>query len=184
MNIVLIGYRCCGKSSTGKRIAEKLGRGFIDTDLLIVKRAGCNIDEMVSMHGWKYFREIEKAVIKEVSSGDNLVIATGGGAVTDAVNIENLRANGFIVWLNADADIIKNRMNGDASSAENRPSLTGRDPSDEIKKVLEQREELYRNASDLEIDTGKININDTADMIIDKAEKLVKKREQKREIRK
>ena len=68
---------------------------------------------------------MEKAVIKEVSVQDNLVIATGGGVVTDETNITHLKANGFIVWLDADIDTIKKRLKGDNSSAENRPSLTG-----------------------------------------------------------
>jgi shikimate kinase len=171
MNIVLIGYRCCGKTSVGRLISTKLGREFIDTDELIIEKTGCSIDEIVSNHGWAYFREIEKSIIKEVSSMDNLVIATGGGVVTGEENIDSLKNNGFIIWLNADIDIIKNRLNEDRNSADNRPSLTGDDPSDEIKNVLEQRKPLYRLSSDIAVDTGQLNINEMADLIIEEIDK-------------
>jgi shikimate kinase len=166
MNIVLIGYRCCGKTSVGKLIAEKLGRGFVDTDALIIEKAGLGINEMVKEKGWQYFREIEKEVIKEISEQDNLVIATGGGVITDATNIANLKANGIVVWLDADIDTIKNRLKGDNTSIENRPSLTGINPGDEIREVMEKRGPLYRDACDIKFDTGKMDINDVADMII------------------
>ena len=91
MNIVLIGYRCCGKTSAGRSIAESLGREFIDTDEMIIEKAGCSIDEIVSGHGWEYFRRLENDIIKSVSSMENMVIATGGGVVTDAETLRILR---------------------------------------------------------------------------------------------
>ena len=172
MNIVLIGYRCCGKSSVGKRIAEKLGRRFIDSDDLIIEKAGLSINEMVKEKGWPYFRALEKEVIKEISAEDNLVIATGGGVITDETNIINLKANGFIVWLDADIETIKKRLKGDNASIENRPSLTGDNPVDEIREVMEKRRPVYRQACNISIDTDKMNINDVADMIIYKLKKL------------
>ncbi len=166
MNIVLIGYRCCGKTSIGKIIAERLDKKFVDTDELIIDKAGCSIDRIVSNHGWQSFRNIEAEIIKEVSALDNLVIATGGGAVIQEDNISNLKRNGFVVWLYANIDIIRKRLIEDTVSNENRPSLTGDEPSDEIKAVLEEREALYKGASDVAIDTGKLNINEVADVII------------------
>jgi len=115
MNIVLIGYRCTGKTSVGRLIAHKLGRRFVDTDDLITEKSGCSINEMVKEKGWPYFRDMEKAVIKEVSAQDNLVIATGGGAVTSDINMENLKANGFIVWLDADINTVKRRLKGEVN---------------------------------------------------------------------
>ena len=171
MNIVLIGYRCCGKTSAGRSIAESLGREFIDTDEMIIEKAGCSIDEIVSGHGWEYFRKLEKDIIKNVSSMENMVIATGGGVVTDAENLKNLKANGFVVWLYADTNAIKKRLNEDKRSAANRPSLTGGSPSDEIKKVLEQRNPLYKNAGDMAVDTTQLSINEVADMIVEKVRK-------------
>ena len=167
MNIVLIGYRCCGKTSTGKVLAERLDKKFVDTDELIIDKAGCSIERIVSNHGWQSFRNIEAEIVKEVSALDNLVIATGGGAVIQEDNISNLKRNGFVVWLYADIDIIRKRLIEDTVSDENRPSLTGDEPSDEIKAVLGEREPLYKGASDVAIDTGKSNINEVADVIIE-----------------
>lgn len=173
MNIVIIGYRCCGKTSVGKLISEKLGKEFIDTDELIIEKAGCSIDEIVSNNGWDYFREIEKGIIREVSFMENLVIATGGGIVMSEENVDNLKNNGFIVWLYADTAVIKKRLIEDDISAENRPSLTGDGPSDEIRKVLKQRGPLYKRASDFSVDTSQLSINEVADIIFEKVgEKL------------
>jgi len=176
MNIVLIGYRCCGKTSTGQLIAERLDKKFVDTDALIIEKAGFSIDKIVSHHGWRYFRDIEAAVVKEVSSSESLVIATGGGVIMNEENAINLKKNGIVVWLYADVDIIKKRLEKDTTSDENRPSLTGDDPTDEIKKVLEQRESLYRDASDIAVDTSQLNINDAAGIIIDNLDEIVEKK--------
>lgn len=171
MNIVLIGYRCCGKTSAGRLVAEKLDRHFIDTDEMIIKKAGCSIDEIVSNKGWHHFREIEKDVIKDVSSMGNLVIATGGGVVVNEENIQNLRSNGFIIWLYADIPTISKRLNEDIKTSANRPSLTGDNPSDEIKKVLEQRNPLYKDASDIAVDTTHTSVKEVADLIVEKMNK-------------
>jgi shikimate kinase len=172
MNIVLIGYRCSGKTSVGKKVAHKLGRRFVDTDELIIEKSGCSINEIVKEKGWPYFRDMEKAVIKEVSEQDSLVIATGGGAVINDINMENLKVNGIIFWLDADIDTIKKRLERDNRSTENRPSLTGNNPVDEISEVMEKRMPLYSNACNMKIDTSKMNINDAADMIIYKIKTL------------
>lgn len=168
MNIVLTGYRCCGKTSTGKVIAQKLGMDFMDTDEIIVEKSGSSIDKIVSVSGWEYFRKIEAETVKGLSSCDNIVISTGGGVVTNNENIVNLKKNGFIVWLYAGIDIIKKRLAGDINTDINRPSLTGINPVDEIITVLEQREPLYRTAGDISVDTGRYDICRTADIIIDK----------------
>lgn len=171
MNIVLIGYRCCGKTSTGEYIAEKLNRIFIDTDDLIKEKAGISIDDMVSRYGWEHFRELERDVIREVSSNDNLVIATGGGVVTERENVENLKKSGLIIWLYTDIETIRERMRKDAGTGDNRPSLTGEDSLDEIERVMEERRPLYESATDLKVDTGSMGISEVGKLIIEAAEK-------------
>ena len=107
MNIVLIGYRCSGKTAVGKIVARELGRNFLDMDALIEENAGCSIETIISRKGWDHFREIEKRLVEEVSRKDNLIIATGGGVVVDEGNVKNLRKNGWIVWLNGKAEVLK-----------------------------------------------------------------------------
>jgi shikimate kinase len=176
MNIVLIGYRCSGKTNSGKIVAEKMGRGFMDADSMIEERVGCTIEEIANMEGWERFRGLEKELIKELSRMDNLVIATGGGAVIDEENVINLKKNGFVVWLKAGIDIIKERMEKDELSGISRPSLMGEDPVEEIRKVLEIREPLYRKAMDFELDTSHLSILEAADLIMKKASMELAKR--------
>ncbi|MEE8184806.1 MAG: shikimate kinase [Thermodesulfobacteriota bacterium] len=78
-NIIITGFMGTGKTSVGRSLARDLGIDFIDTDKIIADRVKRPINEIFSRYGESYFREIEKTVIKEVSSKSNLVIATGGG---------------------------------------------------------------------------------------------------------
>ena len=83
MNIVIIGYRCTGKTTAGKILAEELDWDFVDTDHLITLRERSDIEGIISAKGWEYFRLLEKMVIHELSEKNRIVIATGGGVVMD-----------------------------------------------------------------------------------------------------
>jgi shikimate kinase len=169
MNIVLIGYRCSGKTSSGKIVARKMKRDFKDIDVVVEERAGRGIEELVAVEGWGYFRSLEKDIIREVSDLDNLVIATGGGAVTDGENVRNLKRNGFVIWLKADINTLKERMKKEQESGVLRPSLTGKDPVEEVKAVLDLRNPLYEAAGDLVIETDDISAEEIAECIIREA---------------
>ena len=78
MNIVLIGYRCSGKTTVGNIIASHLGREFMDTDNLIMEETACPIDRIIQRRGWDYFRRLESRIIKRVARNRHAVIATGG----------------------------------------------------------------------------------------------------------
>jgi len=166
MNIVLIGYRCCGKTEVGKILARELQRGFLDTDSLIERNTGCSIEMIISRHGWDHFREIEKRLVEEISAGDNLVIATGGGVVMDKENVKNLKENGWIVWLKGKSEVLKTRMDNEQKSNKIRPSLTGADPLEEIKQVVEARTPLYEQAANLVVDTTTLSLMEVASTII------------------
>jgi shikimate kinase len=166
MNIVLIGYRCSGKTEVGKILASELGRDFFDTDSLIEKNMGCSIESIVSSRGWDHLREIEKGVIREVSGKDNLVVATGGGVVMDRENVEELKRNGWIVWLNGTAAAFKKRMDRDQRSGKMRPSLTGEAPLEEIDRVLTVRTPFYEEAYDRVVDTSALSVGQVAGRVI------------------
>ena len=136
MNIVLIGYRCSGKTVVGKIVSKELGRDFFDTDALIEEKAGCSIDTLVCEKGWAHFRDMEKRVIEALSMADNLVIATGGGIVVNAENLRNLKKNGWMVWLYGTPEVLKARMDKDQKAGKLRPCISGTDPSDEIVQIL------------------------------------------------
>ena len=166
MNIVLVGYRCSGKTTVGEILASELGRDFLDTDIMIEQKAGCSIETITSRDGWDHFRSLEKELIEEVSERDNLVIATGGGVVMDGDNVKNLKRNGLMVWLKGDAQVIKERMDKDQKSGKLRPSLTGSDPLEEIKGLLHIRNPLYQQAGNIMVDTAALSIREVADHIM------------------
>ncbi len=154
MNIYLVGYRCTGKSSVGRRLAAQLGQSFVDTDSLVVEQAGQEIATVVATNGWEHFRRLEQACLLDVAQQHHQVVATGGGIVLDAHNVQTMKASGVVVWLTADPDIIRQRMRTDIHSENQRPALTGDSAIDEIERVMEERRPLYQAASDMAIDTG------------------------------
>lgn len=166
MNLVLIGYRCSGKTTVGKLIARKLDRDFMDTDLLIEKDAGCSIETIVSQYGWDHFRQLEKEKVKEVAMHDNLIIATGGGVVKDRDNVTNLKRNGLVIWLKGKAEVLRDRMILEQNSGRLRPSLISADPLDEIEHVLRERTPLYELAGNITVEVDNRSIREAADQIL------------------
>ena len=106
-NLVLIGMSGGGKTSLGRKAAEKLGKTFVDTDEEILKRIGMPIADFFAKEGEPAFRKIETEVLHELSSQNNLVISTGGGIVKNPLNVDYLKRNGRIIWLNRNAELLQ-----------------------------------------------------------------------------
>jgi starch synthase len=154
-NIVLTGFRATGKTSVGRVLADKIGYMFIDTDILLCKRLGATVAEIVNQHGWAFFRREERRVLEEMAvTTDQAVIATGGGAIEHSASWQQLRQNSYVVWLDADIDTIASRLQNDPQSAGQRPSLTGAAPIKEIVALLTKRRPLYRAGADLRVETS------------------------------
>jgi shikimate kinase len=153
MNIVLIGYRCSGKTRVARLLAGDLKRNFLDTDLLIEAKTGIPIPSYVSRYGWRDLRRVEREVVEAVALEDNSVIATGGGVVTDPENVINLRRNGWVVWLSAGAAVIRERMTQARQQGYLRPPLSGSDPLEEVDSILRERRPAYEQASDWTVST-------------------------------
>ena len=153
MNIVLVGYRCSGKTVVGRILARELARSFVDTDAAIEENTGTSIASLIAERGWAHFRDIEKAFVRNLSGKDNLVVATGGGVVLDKENIGRLKKKGWVVWLHGRPEVLKERMARDMESGRLRPSLSGSDPLKEVDKVLEERSGLYEQAGDYVVNT-------------------------------
>jgi shikimate kinase len=165
MNIILIGYRCAGKTVVGKRLADRLGMRFVDTDDLIESKEG-QISDIVKSRGWDYFRAIEKRIVEEISQEDNLVIALGGGAVLDPDNLVNLERNGFIIWLKADRDVLRKRMNGDSRTFASRPTLTGKGTIEELEEMMSFRNPFYDKAAKIQFDTSVLDVKAVVENIL------------------
>jgi shikimate kinase len=177
MNIVLIGYRCCGKTTVGERLATLLGRDLVDTDRQIEEEAGRSVEAIVSESGWETFRALERELIERAARGKNLVIATGGGAIMDEKNVKNLKSDGWILWLKGEAEVIAARMKGAMKSGFRRPPLTGGDSVGEIERVLERRMPLYRMAAAHEIDTSELTRREVVASILEALPEEIKRSE-------
>jgi shikimate kinase len=151
MNIVLIGYRCSGKTRVGRLLAGDSGRTFLDTDRLIEEKTGIALNSYVSQNGWRDFRRVEREIVEAVALEDNSVIATGGGVVMDPENVTNLRRNGWLVWLAAGATVIRERMIQAQQQGDLRPPLSERDPLEEVDSILRERRPAYERVSDYQV---------------------------------
>jgi shikimate kinase len=165
MNIILIGYRGSGKSTVGSRLAARLQMKFVDTDDLIESKEG-HISDIVKSKGWDHFRRLEKSVIEEISKGNNLIIAPGGGTVLDADNVKALKRSGFIIWLKADQQILLKRIQKDQVSSTRRPTLTGKGILEEIEETISEREPFYEKASEIQIDTSALDVEAVVEDIL------------------
>ena len=151
--VILTGFRATGKSSVGKILAKRLGFAFFDMDKTIETQQGATIAEMVARGGWELFRSKEKELLQELAVKQNVVIATGGGAVMHEEAWAKLRDNGLSVWLTASPEVICKRLAEDSITDDQRPSLTDRGTMNEITMILKERQELYRQGSDLSLST-------------------------------
>lgn len=163
MSIVLIGYRGCGKSTVGRKLADRLWQSFVDTDDLVARKAGKSIREVFEQDGEKRFRELEAEAIKEVSQLHDHVIALGGGAVLRAENVKVLRDAGHkLVYLRCEPQELQRRIEADPETAATRPPLTEHGGGlEEIKKLLAEREPKYRAAMTAELDVTHLSPDET-----------------------
>jgi shikimate kinase len=160
-NIILTGFMGTGKSSVGKLLAQKTGYVYCDLDAVIVGQVGLSINDIFAKYGEAYFRELEADAIKQVSSADKQVVATGGGAVIRADNRKLLRKSGIIVNLEASVEEICTRLSNDSE----RPLLNDRKSVEKVTELLEQREQYYADA-DIRIDTNGKKVEDVVREIL------------------
>ena len=152
-NIALIGFRATGKTTVGKILAQKLGRSFVEMDQRLVSEAGRDIAAWVAQEGWDSFRRAESALLGVICLQKRLVVATGGGIILDPQNRETLRKDFFTAWLKAEPQTIRHRLSSDPRSPQMRPALSDLPILEEIEKLLYEREPLYSQVANIEIDT-------------------------------
>ncbi|MBE6429118.1 MAG: shikimate kinase [Planctomycetaceae bacterium] len=153
MIVSLIGYRATGKTTVARLLAEALNCRWIDSDREIERQAGKTIAEIFAEDGEPAFRNFEERIISELCLQEDLILATGGGAIMRENTRKILRQSGPVLWLTASAETILQRMSGDETTLTSRPSLTNLPPLEEIKRLLEVREPFYRDCATMEITT-------------------------------
>jgi len=142
LNLYLVGMMGAGKSATGRPLAEALGYRFVDADAVLEHAAGRTIAEIFASDGEDAFRELETAVLGQISGWHSLVVATGGGVVTRPANWGHLR-QGVVVWLDAPAPRLLERMQHDPTP---RPLLQDPDPAGRLEDLVNARLPLYSQA--------------------------------------
>jgi shikimate kinase len=166
MNLFLIGYRCTGKTTTGKAIAAAIDWSFVDADTMLVRECGKPIKEIVDTGGWEVFRRMERSTLKQICTEDRQVVATGGGVVLDKANIKAMKTSGMVIWLGATAETIQKRMLQDKNTGNFRPALTDKGRMQEIEDMLLKRNPYYESASDFSIHTDEVPVNEIRAIII------------------
>jgi len=154
MNLLLVGYRGTGKSTVGKLVASQLGMLFLDADEELERRAGRSIRDIFATGGEPVFRDLEERVIDDLLAGDNRVVALGGGAVLRPANRALFKTAGnCVVWLQASATLLHERIAADETTDGRRPNLTSVGGLTEIEQLLRVREPLYRECASFAVDT-------------------------------
>ncbi len=163
-NLYLVGYRGTGKSTVGRLLADALDRPFVDLDERIEADAGRNIAAIFVDEGEAGFRDRETAALR-AAAGMNSIVATGGGVVLREENRRVLKSTGFVVWLQAPAAILWERIRADTLTAARRPNLTSGGLA-EIVELLAVRERFYREVADAVVDAGAASPEAVTDAIL------------------
>jgi shikimate kinase len=162
-NIVLIGFMGCGKSSVGRRIAGNTGRRFVDTDELVTAKAGMSISRIFATHGEAHFRELESQALVEMEGESGMVLATGGGIILSEKNRAALRRVGTVVWLDADPDVLFERV----SRNKKRPLLQTENPRATFDALIAARRPIYEKAANVRVDSTSLPHDDAARIVVD-----------------
>lgn len=149
-HLVLVGMMGVGKSTVGRRVAERLDRPFVDSDEEIVARTGREVAEIFATDGEARFRELEAQVLSDLlGTPEPSVIAAAGGSILDASTRAALRARGTVVWMRAPVDVLVDRT----ARGTHRPALAT-DPRGTLQRMESDRSDLYAEVADVEVDSS------------------------------
>lgn len=150
-NLALFGMMGAGKSTVGRRVAERLGRRFADTDAEIERWTGRTIPELFDTHGEDGFRQLERKVVVELSRFHDLVLALGGGTVLRDDNVADLLLTGVLVELRTTPEVLVRRLHGEADG---RPLLADGDLATRVHDTYAARAERYADVADVHVDAS------------------------------
>ncbi|GJI96457.1 hypothetical protein RugamoR57_31750 [Duganella caerulea] len=165
-NVFLVGLMGAGKTTIGRILARKLGLRFIDSDHEIEARTGASIPWIFEIEGEQSFRRREADVIRELTAQQDLVLATGGGAILNADSRAYLQSRGTVIYLRATVNSILQRTAHD----KNRPLLQTADPRKKLEELMAVRDPLYMEIADIVIDTGRPNVQSMVQSILTQLE--------------
>lgn len=154
-NIVLIGMPSCGKSTIGELLSKKLKKQYVDIDLLIEEKINSSIKDYIDKNGEDSFRNIEEEVVKDISKLNNQIISCGGGVIKRKININNLKQNGKIYFIDRSLELLTPTATRPLSNDLNK-----------LKKLYEERYPIYLDDSDYHIDNNQ-EIEDAVNKIIE-----------------
>lgn len=160
-HILLVGLPGSGKTTVGRLVAERLGTGFIDSDLIIVRKMQMPITRIFAIHGEARFREIERETMAHALEGPPSVLAPGGGWAAQPGQLEQARANSYVVYLKTLAMTAAKRVGSDTT----RPMMVGEDPVEHMRDLLKEREPAYMKA-DAEIKNDVKTAEAAADEVV------------------
>ena len=160
--LALVGLPGSGKSTVGRQLARRLAIPFFDSDHVIEQRLGCSIREYFEREGEERFRDIEQAVLDELTQGEACVLSTGGGSVLRAENRAHLHQRGRVVYLRSTPEEVFRRLRHDR----NRPLLQVADPLQRLRDLFAARDPLYRETAHFVIETGRPSVATLVNMIV------------------
>jgi shikimate kinase len=161
MNVFLVGPMGSGKSAVGRQLAARLGLEFYDSDEEIERRTGVDIPYIFEREGEPGFRQREAEVLDLLTQRDNLLVATGGGAILDPHTRERLRGRGRVVYLRTSVDqqLVRTRRSNE------RPLLNNPDPRGTLERLFAQRAPLYEEVAEVTVDTDGRKVKTVVDQV-------------------
>jgi shikimate kinase len=170
-SVVLVGLMGAGKSSVGKRLAQRLRLPFVDADAEIEAAAGCTIEAIFEQFGEAEFRAGERRIMARLLDGPVRVIAAGGGAYMDPDTRAAIREKGIAIWLQAEIDVLVQRV----KRRNNRPLLKQGDQRATLERLIELRYPIYSEA-DISVATGDQPHDEVVRNIVARLEELLTRR--------
>jgi XRE family aerobic/anaerobic benzoate catabolism transcriptional regulator len=162
--IALIGLRGAGKSTLGKMLAKKIGWSFVELNKEIEAQNGLSVAEIIALYGQEGFRRMEQAALGQLLARKELmVLATGGGIVSEPLTFDLILSSFYTIWLKAEPEEHMARVRGQGDL---RPMADDRKAMTELRNILVSREPLYARASAV-VDTAGLSVNDAASRLAD-----------------
>ena len=154
-NLFLVGLPGAGKTTLGRQLARRLGKTFLDADIELEARLGVSIPTIFEIEGEASFRDREEAILADLTTRADIVLATGGGAVLRPINRERLKGNGFVLYIHAEPPTLYERTR----RSRHRPLLNN--TSDQLGRLYQLygiRDTLYREVADVVIESERDSI--------------------------